>query len=56
MYAQMMKGILEGCILDIISHEEVYGYELHARLNQYGFTFVSGEVFIHFYHVCKRKG
>ncbi|PGT62247.1 PadR family transcriptional regulator [Bacillus cereus] len=41
MYAQMMKGILEGCILDIISHEEVYGYELNTRLNQYGFTFVS---------------
>ncbi|MGH1288397.1 PadR family transcriptional regulator [Bacillus toyonensis] len=41
MYAQMIKGILEGCILDIISHEEIYGYELNTKLNKYGFTFVS---------------
>ncbi|OFD67075.1 PadR family transcriptional regulator [Bacillus mycoides] len=41
MHSQMLKGVLEGCILYIISQEEVYGYELSTKLNQYGFTFVS---------------
>ncbi|MBJ8107476.1 MULTISPECIES: PadR family transcriptional regulator [Bacillus cereus group] len=41
MHSQMLKGVLEGCILYIISQDEVYGYELSTKLNQYGFTFVS---------------
>ncbi|MBC6973916.1 PadR family transcriptional regulator [Bacillus sp. Xin] len=41
MHSQMLKGVLEGCILYIISQEEIYGYELSPKLNQYGFTFVS---------------
>ncbi|MEY8347751.1 PadR family transcriptional regulator [Bacillus cereus] len=41
MHSQMLKGVLEGCILYIISQEEVYGYELSTKLNQHGFTFVS---------------
>ncbi|MDM5189158.1 PadR family transcriptional regulator [Bacillus sp. DX4.1] len=41
MHSQMLKGVLEGCILYIISQEEVYGYELSTKLNQYDFTFVS---------------
>ncbi len=41
MHSQMLKGVLEGCILYIISQEEVYGYELSTKLNKYGFTFVS---------------
>lgn len=41
MHSQMLKGVLEGCILYIISQEEVYGYKLSTKLNQYGFTFVS---------------
>lgn len=41
MHSQMLKGVLEGCILYIISQEEVYGYELSAKLNKHGFTFVS---------------
>ncbi|HDR3897110.1 PadR family transcriptional regulator [Bacillus sp. FSL W7-1334] len=41
MHSQMLKGVLEGCILYIISQEEVYGYELNTKLNQYGFTYVS---------------
>jgi len=35
--SQILKGILEGCILSIISNEETYGYELLTRLKQYGF-------------------
>ena len=30
--AQLMKGILEGCILKIIDQEETYGYEIVTRL------------------------
>ena len=25
---QLLKGILEGCVLEMISQKEVYGYEL----------------------------
>ena len=36
--AQLMKGILEGCILKIIEKEETYGYEIVTRLQDYGFS------------------
>lgn len=34
---QLLKGILEGCVLYIISEGETYGYEILSRLEQYGF-------------------
>jgi DNA-binding PadR family transcriptional regulator len=34
----MLKGVLEGCVLEIISWEEIYGYEITRRLNTLGFT------------------
>ena len=34
----MLKGVLEGCVLEIISHEEIYGYEITRRLNALGFS------------------
>lgn len=39
--AQILKGLLEGCILEIISHGETYGYKITERLNQSGFTNVN---------------
>lgn len=36
--SQMMKGILEGCILKIISGNETYGYEIVEKLQEYGFS------------------
>ncbi len=33
----MLKGVLEGCILEIISRQETYGYEIAERLSGYGF-------------------
>ncbi len=39
--AQILKGLLEGCILEIISHGETYGYQITERLNQSGFTNVN---------------
>ena len=34
---QLMKGILEGCVLGLIAQGETYGYEILSRLEQYGF-------------------
>lgn len=39
--SQLLKGILEGCILKIISKKETYGYELYSALNEYGFEDLS---------------
>ncbi len=36
--SQILKGILEGCLLSIISKGEIYGYEMSEKLNQYGFS------------------
>ncbi|KWW20689.1 MULTISPECIES: PadR family transcriptional regulator [Peribacillus] len=38
---QMLKGILEGCLLAIMNEGEVYGYELAEKLNRYGFESLS---------------
>lgn len=34
---QLLKGILEGCVLSIISKGETYGYEIFSKLLDYGF-------------------
>ncbi|WP_028411058.1 PadR family transcriptional regulator [Bacillus sp. 123MFChir2] len=39
--SQMLKGILEGCLLAIISEGEIYGYEMSEKLARYGFTMAS---------------
>ncbi|WP_333859989.1 PadR family transcriptional regulator [Clostridium sp.] len=39
--SQMLKGILEGCILKVISHKETYGYEISKNLQEYGFSDIS---------------
>jgi PadR family transcriptional regulator PadR len=39
--SQMLKGVLEGCLLAIISKGETYGYEMIERLQKYGLTMVS---------------
>jgi PadR family transcriptional regulator PadR len=39
--SQILKGILEGCLLSIISKGEIYGYEMIEKLSTYGFTMVS---------------
>ena len=35
--SQMLKGTLEGCILAVISKDEIYGYEISRQLGEYGF-------------------
>ncbi len=43
---EMLKGVLEGCVLEIISRNETYGYEITRRLNALGFTdVVDGTVY-----------
>jgi DNA-binding PadR family transcriptional regulator len=42
----MLKGVLEGCVLEIISRGETYGYEITRRLNTLGFAdVVDGTVY-----------
>lgn len=38
---QMLKGVLEGCILEIISQEETYGYAVCEQLVQAGFSHIN---------------
>lgn len=43
---QMLKGILDGCLLAIIKDKEVYGYELAQKLEGYGFySFSEGAIY-----------
>ncbi len=43
---EMLKGVLEGCVLEIINRGETYGYEITRRLNALGFTeVVEGTVY-----------
>ncbi len=37
----MIKGVLEGCILIIISEKEVYGYEITTLLEENGFGIIA---------------
>ena len=43
---EMLKGVLEGCVLEIISRSETYGYEITRQLRQLGFSeVVEGTVY-----------
>ena len=43
---EMLKGVLEGCVLEIIGRGEIYGYEITKKLNALGFTdVVDGTVY-----------
>lgn len=43
---EMLKGILEGCVLEIIHNKETYGYEITKQLNALGFSdVVEGTVY-----------
>lgn len=39
--SQLLKGVLEGCILSIIKQQPTYGYELSIRLQEFGLEDVS---------------
>lgn len=53
---EMLKGVLEGCVLEIISREETYGYEITRQLNGLGFTdVVEGTVYTILVRLEKNK-
>lgn len=39
--SQLLKGVLEGCILAIIKQGPTYGYELSVKLHEQGLTNIS---------------
>ena len=53
---EMLKGVLEGCVLHIINRGETYGYEITRRLNVLGFTdVVEGTVYTILVRLEKNK-
>ena len=56
MDTQLMKGMLEGCILSLISHKETYGYELLVKLEEYGFENVGEGTFYPILTRLSKKG
>src|SRR3954451_25311859 len=43
---EMLKGTLEGCVLQILDRDETYGYAITRRLNDLGFVdVVEGTVY-----------
>jgi len=53
---EMFKGVLEGCILEIINRKETYGYEITRRLKTLGFTdVVDGTVYTILVRLEKNK-
>lgn len=39
---QLLKGVLDGCALQVISQQEIYGYELVQYLRNHGFPNMIG--------------
>ena len=53
---EMLKGVLEGCVLEIISRKATYGYEITRQLNALGFTdVVEGTVYTILIRLEKNK-
>lgn len=53
---EMLKGVLEGCVLEVISRKETYGYEITRLLNALGFTeVVDGTVYTILVRLEKNK-
>ena len=53
---EMLKGVLEGCVLEIIGRQVTYGYEITRQLNALGFTdVVEGTVYTILLRLEKNK-
>ena len=39
--AQLLKGVLEYCVLKLIAQEPTYGYEIVMHLKHVGFSYLS---------------
>lgn len=53
---EILKGSLEGCVLEIISRGKTYGYEITGQLRRLGFTdVVEGTVYTILVRLEKNK-
>lgn len=53
---EMLKGVLEGCVLELIGREATYGYEITRKLNSIGFSdVVDGTVYTILIRLEKNK-
>ncbi|MGX7012317.1 PadR family transcriptional regulator [Lactococcus cremoris] len=53
---ELLKGVLEGCVLEIIGQGETYGYEITQKLRELGFEdVVEGTVYTITMRLEKRK-
>lgn len=53
---ELLKGGLEGCVLEIISRKQTYGYEITRHLHDIGFTdVVDGTVYTILVRLEKNK-
>ena len=53
---EMLKGVLEGCVLEYVGRGETYGYEITRRLNALGFTdVIEGTVYTILIRLEKNK-
>ena len=53
---QLLKGVLEGCVLEMIAQEEIYGYELVQKLRQSGFENMVGGTIYPLLQKLEKKG
>ncbi|MBS4537096.1 PadR family transcriptional regulator [Clostridium sp. D2Q-11] len=52
---QLLKGILEGCILEVISINPIYGYELSVKLQEYDLNVSEGSIYPVLLRLQKKK-
>ncbi len=53
---EMLKGVLEGCVLEIIGRDKTYGYDITAQLRKLGFAdVVEGTVYTILVRLEKNK-
>jgi PadR family transcriptional regulator PadR len=53
---ELLKGVLEGCVLEIIGRDKTYGYEIAQQLRKLGFTdVVEGTVYTILVRLEKNK-
>ena len=53
---QLLKGVLDGCVLQMISQREIYGYELVQELKNSGFSSIVGGTVYPFLQKLERNG
>ena len=53
---QLLKGVLDGCVLQIIAKEEIQGYELVQRLKTAGFVNIVGDTVYPLLQKLEKKG